>query len=92
MRTVARIESRPLDEARLHSRYRKLTLDAEVAEKVRQILAESRDDEPPEEPRRHELTKPGDPEQMRGVPIRARGVRGAHKGSVPHFDGVPDEE
>jgi hypothetical protein len=72
-----------LDEARLLSRFRKKQLDAEQAEKVRKAVQESRNDEELQ-PRQHELTKPGDPRQLRGIPCLAQGVGGAIAGSLPH--------
>jgi hypothetical protein len=33
----------------------------------------------------------GDPFRLRGIPCVAKGVSGAHPGSVPHVDGIPSE-
>lgn len=48
-------------------------------------------DEIREPDRRHELTKPGDPRKLRGIPAIGRNVAGAVSGSVPHLDGLRDQ-
>lgn len=79
---MASVRREPVDEARLLERFRQACAARIQIVKIQQAVTESREDD--EQKPRHELTKPGDPEKLRGIPVIGRGVGGAIKGSSPH--------
>jgi hypothetical protein len=65
--------------SRLAAAYRKASLDAEVARKVRDALAAGEPLDPLANPR----ALPGDPLRLRGIPAVGHGVSGAIPGTHP---------
>lgn len=87
-----RLDRRPViassDDARLLPRFRDSAgVLLEQSRRYRaqaQALAEGLEEQPAERrPLRHELTKPGDPRSLRGLPAIARGVSGVSPGTDP---------